>query len=37
MKTLVIEIPDSLDHDKKETKTFLTAKLYEKGYTAYLR
>lgn len=31
MKTLTIEIPDSLDMDEKEAKTFLAAKLYEKG------
>jgi predicted HTH domain antitoxin len=31
MKTLTIEIPDSLNLDEKETKTFLAAKLYEKG------
>jgi predicted HTH domain antitoxin len=29
MKTLTFEIPDFLD--EKETKTFLAAKLYEKG------
>jgi len=31
MKTLTIEIPDSLDLDEKEAKTLLAAKLYEKG------
>lgn len=31
MKTLTIEIPDSLNLDEKEAKTFLAAKLYEKG------
>lgn len=31
MKTLTIEIPDSLNLDEKEVKTFLAAKLYEKG------
>lgn len=31
MKTLTIDIPDSLNLDEKETKTFLAAKLYEKG------
>ena len=29
MKTLTLQIPDSLD--EKETKTLLAAKLYEKG------
>lgn len=31
MKTLTIEIPDSVNLDEKETKTLLAAKLYEKG------
>ena len=31
MKTLVLEIPDSLELDEKEAKTLLAAKLYEKG------
>jgi predicted HTH domain antitoxin len=31
MKTLTIEIPDSLELDIKEAKTLLAAKLYEKG------
>ncbi len=31
MKTLTIEIPDSVNLDEKEAKTFLAAKLYEKG------
>ncbi len=31
MKTLIIEIPDSLNLDEKEAKTFLAAKLFEKG------
>jgi predicted HTH domain antitoxin len=31
MKTITLEIPDSLDIDEKEAKTFLAAKLYEKG------
>ena len=31
MKTLTIEIPDSLNLDEKEAKTFLAAKLFEKG------
>ena len=31
MKSLTIEIPDSVDLDLNETKTFLAAKLYEKG------
>ena len=31
MKTLTIEIPDSLELDEKEAKTLLAAKLYEKG------
>lgn len=31
MKTLTLEIPDSLELNEKETKTFLAAKLYEKG------
>jgi predicted HTH domain antitoxin len=31
MKTLMLNIPDSIELDEKETKTFLAAKLYEKG------
>jgi predicted HTH domain antitoxin len=31
MKTLTIEIPDSLNLDEKEAKTLLAVKLYEKG------
>lgn len=31
MKTLTLNIPDSFEMDEKETKTFLAAKLYEKG------
>ncbi|HEY5406264.1 MAG TPA: UPF0175 family protein [Ginsengibacter sp.] len=31
MKTLTLNIPESLDIDEKEAKTFLAAKLYEKG------
>lgn len=31
MKTIILNIPDSLELDEKETKTFLAAKLYEKG------
>jgi predicted HTH domain antitoxin len=31
MKTITLNIPDSLDLNEKETKTFLAAKLYEKG------
>ncbi|MEO8852850.1 MAG: UPF0175 family protein [Ginsengibacter sp.] len=31
MKSLTIEIPDSVDLDLNETKIFLAAKLYEKG------
>lgn len=31
MKTFIIEIPDSLNLDEKEAKTFLAAKLFEKG------
>ena len=31
MKTITLEIPDSLDIDEKEAKTFLAARLYEKG------
>jgi predicted HTH domain antitoxin len=31
MKTITLEIPDSVDLDEKETKTLLAAKLYEKG------
>jgi predicted HTH domain antitoxin len=31
MKTITLEIPDSLEIDEKEAKTFLAAKLYEKG------
>ena len=31
MKHLVLEIPDNLELDEKEAKTFLAAKLYEKG------
>ena len=31
MKTLTIEIPDSVNLDEKETKLFLAAKLYENG------
>lgn len=31
MKTLTLNIPDSLDLNEKEIKTFLAAKLYEKG------
>lgn len=31
MKTLTLNIPDSFDLNEKETKTFLAAKLYEKG------
>ena len=31
MKTLTIEIPDSVNLDEKEAKTFLAAKLFENG------
>lgn len=31
MKTITLNIPDSLDLDEKEAKTMLAAKLYEKG------
>jgi len=31
MKTLTLYIPDSVSLDEKEAKTFLAAKLYEKG------
>jgi len=31
MKTITLTIPDSLNLNEKETKTFLAAKLYEKG------
>ncbi|MEO6404045.1 MAG: UPF0175 family protein [Ferruginibacter sp.] len=31
MKTLTIEIPDSLELNEQETKSFLAAKLYERG------
>ncbi|RYE35758.1 MAG: UPF0175 family protein [Sphingobacteriaceae bacterium] len=31
MKNITLSIPDSFDLDEKETKTFLAAKLYEKG------
>ncbi len=31
MKTLTLNIPDSVNLDEKEAKTFLAAKLYEKG------
>lgn len=31
MKTLTLNIPDSFELDEKEAKTFLAAKLYEKG------
>jgi predicted HTH domain antitoxin len=31
MKTLTIEIPDSVNLDEKATKLFLAAKLYEDG------
>ncbi len=31
MKTITFNIPDSIELDEKETKTFLAAKLYEKG------
>lgn len=31
MKTLTLEIPDSLNLDEKEAKTLLAARLYEKG------
>jgi len=31
MKTLTLEIPDSLDLNEKEAKTLLAARLYEKG------
>ncbi len=31
MKTLILNIPDSFEMNEKETKTFLAAKLYEKG------
>ena len=31
MKTITLEIPDSIDIDEKEAKTFLAARLYEKG------
>ena len=31
MKTLTLEIPDSVNLDEKEAKTLLAAKLYEKG------
>lgn len=31
MKTITLTIPDSFELNEKETKTFLAAKLYEKG------
>jgi predicted HTH domain antitoxin len=31
MKTLVLEIPDSVDLNEQEAKTMLAARLYEKG------
>lgn len=31
MQTLTLNIPDSFELNEKETKTFLAAKLYEKG------
>ena len=31
MKTLTLEIPDTVNLDEKEAKTLLAAKLYEKG------
>ncbi|RYE18983.1 MAG: UPF0175 family protein [Sphingobacteriaceae bacterium] len=31
MKTITLDIPDSFELNEKETKTFLAAKLYEKG------
>lgn len=31
MKTITLNIPDSVELDEKETKTFLAAKLYEKS------
>ena len=31
MQTLILTIPDSFELNEKETKTFLAAKLYEKG------
>ena len=31
MKTLTLEIPETVDIDAKEAKTILAAKLYEKG------
>lgn len=31
MKTLTLNIPDTIDLDEKEAKTILAARLYEKG------
>jgi predicted HTH domain antitoxin len=31
MKTLILNIPDTVDIDEKEARTMLAAKLYEKG------
>jgi predicted HTH domain antitoxin len=31
MKTLTLNIPESIELEEKETKTFLAAKLYERG------
>ncbi len=31
MKTMTINIPDSIELDEKQTKRFLAAKLYESG------
>jgi len=31
MKTLILNIPETVDLDEKEAKTMLAAKLYEKG------
>ena len=31
MKTITLEIPESVDLDAQETKNFLAAKLYENG------
>ncbi|HWB62764.1 MAG TPA: UPF0175 family protein [Chitinophagales bacterium] len=31
MKTLTFNLPESIDLDEKETRTFFAAKLYERG------
>ena len=31
MKSLVLDLPDSVDMDEREVKIFLAAKLFEKG------